>query len=117
MAQRASIVAAAPSSTAPANGDPAAALAAAARARPDDFRAQQRLDYALAAAGDYDRVVATWNDYLLRKPNDGPALLARASAYAQLRRLDEARADASRACDLGVSEGCARARQLAPIGR
>jgi tetratricopeptide (TPR) repeat protein len=79
---------------------------------PDDFRAYQRLDYALASKGAFERVVALWTEYLARHANDGPAYLERGGAYVHLRRLPEAHADATKACTLGVSEGCARAKQL-----
>jgi tetratricopeptide (TPR) repeat protein len=93
-------------------------LEQAVRDRPDDFRAHQQLDHAWARQGQLDRVVAMWSDYLARHPGDGPAHLERGGAYFHQRKLAEAHADASRACDLGVSEGCARKQQLAPkLGR
>lgn len=79
----------------------------------DDFRAVQQLDYRLARQRQFDRVVAVWNAFLARHPDHGPAYLERGGALFNLRRLPEARADAAKACDLGVSEGCVRARQLA----
>jgi tetratricopeptide (TPR) repeat protein len=79
----------------------------------DDFRAVQQLDYRLARQRQFDRVVAVWNAFLARHPDHGPAYLERGGALFNLRRLPEARADALKACDLGVSEGCVRAKQLA----
>ncbi len=80
---------------------------------PDDFRAVQQLDYRLARKGEFGRVVALWNDFLARHPDHGPAYLERGGALFNLHRLPEARADAQKACDLGVSEGCVRAKQFA----
>jgi hypothetical protein len=42
------------------------------------------------------------------------AYLERGGAYFNLRKIDLARADAVKACDLGVSEACARAKALGP---
>jgi tetratricopeptide (TPR) repeat protein len=101
----------APASSASAPVD-IAALEDAVKQNPDDFRAYQRLDYALARTGAFERIIALWTEYLSRHANDGPAHLERGGAYLHLRRLPEAHADAARACTLGVSEGCARAKQL-----
>jgi tetratricopeptide (TPR) repeat protein len=85
-------------------------LKAAAAAAPNDFRAHQALDYALAKQRRFADVVEMWTSYLAANPSDGKAHLERGGALFQLGRRDEARADAKAACELGVSEGCARAR-------
>ncbi len=90
-----------------------AALEDEVKKSPDDFRAYQRLDFALAGKGEFARVVALWTEYLARHPNDGPAFMERGGAYFHLRKMTEAHADATKACSLGVSEGCARAKQFA----
>jgi tetratricopeptide (TPR) repeat protein len=82
---------------------------------PDDLRALQQLDYALARRGEFQRIVDLYTAYLARHPQDGQAYLERGGAYFHLRRLPEARADARRACELGVSEGCAREKQVAAM--
>ncbi len=92
-------------------GDDLASLEAKAKAAPDDFRAQQALDYALARKGDYGRVLEIWNAYLARHPDDGRAYMERGGAYHHLGRRAEARADAVKACDLGVNEGCMRVKR------
>ena len=94
--------------------DELAAKKARARQAPDDFRAHQALDYALARGGHYDQVVAKWNGYLARNPDDGRAHLERGGAYHQLGRSEEAVADMRTACALGISEGCALARSAGP---
>lgn len=89
-----------------------AALEGAVKERPDDFRAVQQLDYALAREGKFDRIIAAWTDYLSRHPNDGQVHLERGGSYRHAGKNTEAIADFSSACELGVSEGCARAKQL-----
>lgn len=78
----------------------------------DDFRSVQRADYALARQGRYDRVLPLWDDFLSRHPDEGRAWLERGGALFHMGRRTEAAADAQKACELGVSEGCVRARQL-----
>ena len=96
-------------------GDPMQAIAnaeAAVKASPDDFRAVQQLDYLLSRQRQFQRVLPLWDDYLSRHPEDGPAHLERAGTLCQLGRDADGRAEAAKACDLGVSEGCVRARAL-----
>ena len=96
-------------------GDPLQAIAnteAAVKASPDDYRAVQQLDYLLSRQREFQRVLPLWDDYLSRHPDDGPAHMERASTLHLLGRDGDARAEAAKACDLGVSEGCVRARAL-----
>ena len=95
------------------SNDDIAALEEAITKTPDDVHAYQRLDYALARQRKFDRVIAIWTEYLGRHPNDGTAYLERGGAYYHLRKAPEAHADMTKACELGMSEGCARAKQLA----
>ncbi|MFO0639968.1 MAG: hypothetical protein U0183_12200 [Polyangiaceae bacterium] len=85
------------------------ALEAAVRDKPNDFRAHQALDYALARQGKYPAVITMWNGYLGRNPKDGRAYLERGGAYQQLGDAAASHADAKRACDLGFAEGCVEA--------
>lgn len=80
----------------------------------DDVESVRRADYALAKQGRYEEVVALWDRYLGRHPNEGRAYLERGGAYHHLRNLGQAQADAKRACELGVNEGCLRARTIVP---
>lgn len=96
----------------PSAGGDLEALERAVRERPDDLRAFQQLDYALARKQEFAKVVDLWSGYLARHPSDGQAYLERGGAYFHLRKLAESRADAAKACELGVSEGCAREKQL-----
>jgi tetratricopeptide (TPR) repeat protein len=79
---------------------------------PDDFRAVQQLDYQLAREGRFGPVVGLWSRFLERHPDHGQAYLERGGAYFHLGKRAEALADARKACELGVSEGCVRARQV-----
>jgi len=90
-------------------------LEEAARRSPDDFRALQQFDHALSRRGEFHRIAEMWTAYLARHPQDGPAYLERGGAYFHLQQLSEARADARMACELGVSEGCAREKQVAAM--
>lgn len=80
---------------------------------PDDIEAVRRMDYALAKERRYDRVVALWDRYLEKHPDVGRAYLERGGAHFHLGHRAQANADARRACELGVNEGCLRARQTA----
>jgi tetratricopeptide (TPR) repeat protein len=94
-------------------GDKAPDLAELERARkenPDDLRAHQQLDYNLARQGRFAEVIEMWNGYIARHPSDGRAYLERGGAYFHLRKIAEAKADAAKACELGISEGCMRAK-------
>jgi tetratricopeptide (TPR) repeat protein len=92
--------------------DPAAALEAAARERPDDFRAHQQLDYAWANYGRYDKIIPMWNAYLERNPNDGQAYFERSGAYHNSGHNPEALADLDKACTLNVPTACAYAKRI-----
>ena len=92
------------------NAEALAALEQGYRERPDDLETLRRLDRALASRGDRTRAVALWSAHLRRHPKDGRAYLERSGAHARLGDAREARADAERACELDLSEGCARAR-------
>lgn len=98
------------------HGEPADQVPAFAQKRdqpPGDLETMRRLDRALFKRGEVARAVALWTDFLRTHPNEGRAYLERGGANAQLRQLRQARLDAEQACELGLSEGCARARSLA----
>lgn len=77
---------------------------------PGDFEAVRRLDYALAKLGRFSDVVVAWSRYLEEHPRDGKAFLERGGAYWRQGKQAEAKRDARQACELGVNEGCARAK-------
>jgi tetratricopeptide (TPR) repeat protein len=89
--------------------DPGAAvqLEAAVAASPDDLLLRRQLDYAIALTSkDFERIVASWTDYLGRHPDEGRAVLERGGAYFRMGERAEAASDIRRACELGFSEGC-----------
>ncbi len=83
----------------------------------DEFREVQRRDYQLARERKFEEILPLWGAYLTKHPSDGRAYLERGGTYYHLRRYPESLADASKACALGVDEGCLRARQLGPQQR
>jgi tetratricopeptide (TPR) repeat protein len=85
------------------------ALEAAVDKNPDDLRMHQQLDYALSRKNDYGRIATMWTTFIAAHPDEARAYMERAGTYHHLGREDEARADAAKACDLGISEGCMRA--------
>ncbi len=91
--------------------DPSA-LAAASSDAPDNIEDVRKLDYALARQRRFAEILPLWDAYIAKHPDDGRAYLERGGTHFQLGQRDEAGADARKACDLGVNEGCLRARQL-----
>lgn len=86
-------------------------LRAQADATPDDFRSHQVLDYALAKENRYDEVVEMWTVFLSHHPDEGRAYSERAGAFHHLGKQRETIADLEKACELGVTEGCARLKR------
>lgn len=87
-------------------------LEKAASERPDSFPIHFALDTALSDERRFGRVAAMWTAYLARHPNEGRAYLERGGANFHLGKRAEARADVVKACELGVSEGCEREKEL-----
>jgi tetratricopeptide (TPR) repeat protein len=81
----------------------------AAQQNPDDFRAQQRLDYTLSGAKDYEHVVPVWKAYIARHPEDGRAYTELMGTYHLMGQEDAFKAMAQRGCELGSSLACVKA--------
>ncbi|MCY1041921.1 DUF4034 domain-containing protein [Corallococcus sp. bb12-1] len=79
---------------------------------PEDFRAVQQRDYALARERRFAEILPLWDAFLARNPDHGLAFLERSGTHYHLRNLEAALSDLKKACDLGINEGCARARQV-----
>ena len=97
--------------------NPTVAVASAAAASssgvvPDDIEEVRKMDYSLARQRRFAEILPLWNAYIAKHPDDGRAYLERGGTYFNLRQMDKAGEDARKACDLGVNEGCLRARQL-----
>jgi|GEM_PF-751130 len=88
------------------------ALERAANAAPHDFYAHQRLDYALSQSAQWERIIAMWSAFIIDNPAEGRAYYERSGTYSHVAKGEAARADATRACELGVSVACARAAQV-----
>jgi tetratricopeptide (TPR) repeat protein len=93
-------------------GEKIAMLEERARKSPDDFRAHQELDYTLAAQQQFPRIVEMWTAYIARNPQNAAAYLERGGAHFRMENMNAAHADAQKACELGNSEACARAKQM-----
>ncbi len=89
-----------------------AALETKVKEKPDDFATIQQLDYALARNRSYARVIELWTAYLGRHPDDARALFERGGAYYNSGHRTEASADAEKACQLGLDQACAVAKQM-----
>lgn len=87
-------------------------LEAAAKQAPDDFAIHQQLDYALAKQNQFPRVVEMWTTFLAAHPDNARAYLERGGAHIHMGKRAEAKADATKACELGLSEACARVKRL-----
>ncbi len=83
-----------------------------AAAQSDTFEAYLALDDALAKRGRMSEVIEAWNGFLQRHPNEGRAYLERGGAFTRVKKMDEARRDAEKACELGVAKGCEYAKRL-----
>jgi hypothetical protein len=57
-------------------------------------------------------MIELWTDYLTRHPEDGRAYMERSGAYYNSRRTAEAKADAEKACALGVNQACVYAKMF-----
>ncbi|WP_233582814.1 DUF4034 domain-containing protein [Corallococcus sp. CA053C] len=79
---------------------------------PEDFRAVQQRDYALAREGRFAEILPLWDAFLARNPDHGLAYMERSGTHYHLRDIEAALSDLKKACDLGINEGCARARQV-----
>ncbi|NOJ79657.1 DUF4034 domain-containing protein [Myxococcus xanthus] len=78
----------------------------------EDFRTVQQRDYALARERRFKEILPLWEAFIERNPDHGLAYMERSGTHYHLRDLESALSDLKKACDLGVNEGCARARQV-----
>jgi len=94
-------------------GNDSGALAAfeeAVRRDPAHFDSYENIDYLLVKQRDYDTVIRHWSNYLLQRPRDGRAYLERAGTNRHKGDMAAARADITKACELGTAEACGIAR-------
>jgi tetratricopeptide (TPR) repeat protein len=81
-------------------------LAARVSAAPDDFDLRLQLDHALATERRFAEIVASWDEYIARHPDDGRAFRERGGARWHLGQRDEGIADTEKACELGNPKAC-----------
>jgi tetratricopeptide (TPR) repeat protein len=84
---------------------------------PTQFSAFKKLDQLLAPKRKFSKITKHWDRFIEINPDHGRAYLERGGAYFHLKKLTGAHSDATKACELGVTEGCTRARQIAPMIR
>lgn len=82
---------------------------------PEHFNSYVHINYLYVLRGRYREILPWWDRYLERVPDNGKALLQRGGAYYQVNEVELAQADWTRACELGVSEGCEWLQMLADI--
>lgn len=95
-----------------AGGDRVRALRARIAAAPDDIALRRELDGVLLELRRYDEVIATWDEYLARNPQDGRGYLERGGTHTYRRDGPAALKDLDRACSLGEQLGCEQAAKL-----
>lgn len=79
---------------------------------PRDFALHRKLDQALAKEQRFAEIVKMWDTFLGQQPDHAEALLERAGARWHGGDKSGGRADASRACELGVRPACRVAKQM-----
>ncbi len=73
---------------------------------PDSFHAHQTLDHALAKRGRFEEVVAVWDAFITRHPDNPGAYAERGGAHHHLKNAEAAQKDIKTACELGYTAGC-----------
>ena len=79
---------------------------------PDDVEAHVRFDHQLARERRFDEVIALWNRFIARRPDQARAYFERGGAYYNSGKRDRALEDTDRACKLGLGEACAMATRV-----
>lgn len=95
------------------SGDHDKALAdfeAAIRVDPSYFNAYVNIDYIYAQRRDWPKVIAMWDGYLEKYPDDGKAVFERAGAIRHSGDQILAVQEANRACKMGVEPACQAVR-------
>jgi tetratricopeptide (TPR) repeat protein len=90
-------------------GDQRRALAefeAAVRRDPAHFDACLSIDQLLAPRREWDAIIGHWTNYLAAQPGDARAYLERAGANSWKGDMTAARADLTKACELGSEKAC-----------
>lgn len=91
-------------------------VAERAAAAPDSYEAQRDYDTVLYMARRTPEIIALWDAYIARHPDDGRAYRERSGANHNSGRMAEYRADALRACELGDPPACHHTRGWTSAG-
>lgn len=81
-------------------------------ASPDDFALRRELDAALFELNRFDDIVASWDAYLSRHPEDARAYFERGGTHSHRRDARAMLDDFDRACTLGLSPACEAATTM-----
>lgn len=81
---------------------------------PDQYDFYAMMDYVLAKKHDWSHIIAYWDKYIERHPNDGRAYVERGGAYYHKGDLKEAVRNAKISADLGNPEGKEAYAKFAP---
>ncbi len=87
-------------------------LAGRVAAAPEDYELRLQLDHALATKRRFPEVIASWDDYLARKPEDARGYKERAGAKWQAGQREAGIADMDAACKLGDAIACRDAPKM-----
>jgi tetratricopeptide (TPR) repeat protein len=87
-------------------------LKARLAANPHDIDLRRRIDGALMIDRHFEQVLALWNDYIEKHPDDPRGYYERGGTNMHLGRRKEALEDADRACKRGLVEACDRVRAM-----
>lgn len=77
------------------------------------FESYRNVDYILARAGNWDRIINYWTEYIKVEPKDGRAYFERGGARHHKGDRNAALRDARRACELGTTDACDYLRRAA----
>ena len=79
---------------------------------PAHLEAYRNADRLLARQKKWDEIITMWNWYIQRQPPKAEAYFARGGTYFHKGDMAAARADAAKACELGMNQGCRMAERL-----
>jgi tetratricopeptide (TPR) repeat protein len=80
---------------------------------PEHFEAVKGADQVLAYEKRWPEILALWEDYLGRVPDNGQAYFERGGTYFQMHDIPNAYKNAAKACELKVDAACAWKQRLA----
>ena len=79
---------------------------------PTHLEAHRSADRLLTRQKRWDDILALWDRYIAHRPRDAEAYFERGGAFFHKGRIDAARADAKKACELGKAQACTMVERL-----